>query len=73
MIGCHGMKVPPGKVVAPTYNATMAGRTQTPNQPASLNQRPSRAAVGYLSAGRAEASVDLVDVLDIRVSSVDFG
>jgi hypothetical protein len=71
MIGCQGMKVPSGKVVAPTYSATSTGSAQTPNQLASLAQNPFSTGCARTSPRLVEASQDLIDVLDTRASSVE--
>src|SRR4249919_1640702 len=71
MIGCHGMSVPPGKVVAATYSATRTGSVQTPNQRASRDQSPFRTDGAYTPSGLVKIS-EANDVLDTSVVSPEF-
>ena len=71
MTGRHGMKLPPGNVVAPTYRATRTGNTQMPMPRANRPHNPRLARVGYAFVPLTKASAGLVDVLDTRASNAE--
>ncbi len=73
MIGCQGRKVPPSKVVAPTYSATSTGGREMPIPRANRIQKPGCAGGAYVTAALVGDIENLVDVLDIRASRAGSG